>query len=681
MKRPVVMILLAGALTLSMIAPSALPAAGNISVAQAAEKSGDTAPAETSNDAAVKASNDVTAETSNDVTAETSSDEDAGEWKDKTETVYVDANADGSVKKITVKDWLRRNGDGEIIDFSNLKDIKNTEGDEEYTQNADGTITWENKGEDISYEGTSNQQLPVTTKVTYYLDGKEIKPEDLAGKSGKVKIRFDYTNNESRTVNIDGKDVGVKVPFLAASMLMLPGDKFKNVKVSGGKVMADQDQSIVIGTAFPGLADSLELKDYEATKDIDLKDYVEITADVENFELNFTATAISTCGLSDMKDGDLDDVNDMIDGVKEMTDASDELVDAMGQLSTGAGTLQDYLSQYTSGVSQVDAGAQALAEGLSELDEQVTTLMGSLSAAGSDDTIAQAVTQIQKDLGILQQELGSVTTLAEYVNTISENVTTAKSELDKINVTDLETEASNQAKEKAKNAVNTAISETEASTKKDVMDRLKETESYKSLTSEQQEELEKAVNTASGTSSSAEKECDSMNISLTNASGAKTAIDQAVNALAEVKAMQVDTTTAQKALADLVTQFTALSNSFSDMLDMAEIGGKLQSAISQLAQGAATLSTGTSQLSYVGTQLNTGAGTLAQGASLLEAGMKTFDEEGIEKLGDLAGDDLANVLNHFKAVKEAEKTYTNYGGIREGASGSVKFIVETAEIK
>ena len=94
--------------------------------------------------------------------------------------------------------------------------------------------------------------------------------------------------------------------------------------------MADQDQSIVIGTAFPGLADSLELKDYEATKDIDLKDYMEITADVENFELDFTATAISTCGLSDMKDGDLDDVNDMIDGVKEMTDASDELVESMG---------------------------------------------------------------------------------------------------------------------------------------------------------------------------------------------------------------------------------------------------------------------------------------------------------------------------------------------------------------
>ena len=135
MKRPVVMILLAGALTLSMIAPSALPAvAGSVSVVHAAVK------------------------TSNDVTAETSSDEDAGEWKDKTETVYVDANADGSVKKITVKDWLRRNGDGEIIDFSNLKDIKNTEGDEEYTQNADGTITWET----VSY---THLTLPTILRV------------------------------------------------------------------------------------------------------------------------------------------------------------------------------------------------------------------------------------------------------------------------------------------------------------------------------------------------------------------------------------------------------------------------------------------------------------------------------------------------------------------------------------
>lgn len=738
MKRPVVMILLAGALTLSMIAPSALPAAGNISVVQAAENSGESS--DTSNGENVTA-DDTDTNTDSSQAGTTADDEStADEQKDKTETVYVDANADGSVKKITVKDWLRRNGDGEIIDFSNLKDIKNTEGDEEYTQNADGTITWENKGEDISYEGTSDQQLPVTTKVTYYLDGKEIKPEDLVGKSGKVKIRFDYTNNESRTVNIDGKDVEVKVPFLAASVLMLPGDKFKNVKVSGGKVMADQDQSIVIGTAFPGLSDSLKLKDYEATKDIDLKDYVEVTADVENFELDFTATAISTCGLSDMKDSDLDDVNDMIDGVKEMTDASDELVDAMGELSTGAGTLQDYLSQYTSGVSQVDTGAQALAAGLSELDKQVTTLMSSLSAAGSDDTTAQAVGQIKNDMQVLATQLGNLSAFATQANTIVANINAAKEELEAETAKDaaeaLETEATEKAKEAAKKKVSDAVDQAADAGAKEVADsaktaiadaadqaatgaadktfqkamqKLEASAEYQNMTKEQKsavrsaiesstdsaasesaQEAKNKVNAPSETASERTKEqvknqisYDDVQVKL-NVSDAKAVLGAAQAALAELQKTSVkesDLAAAGAALTDLQAQFTTLSTSLSGMSDLTTVGGKLQSAISQLAQGATALGTGTSQLSSVGTQLNTGMGTLAQGASLLKAGMKTFDEEGIEKLGDLAGDDLANVLDHFKAVKEAEKTYTNYGGIREGASGSVKFIVETAEIK
>ena len=151
----------------------------------------------------------------------------------KEETVYVNANADGSEDQITVSNWLKNAGtEKNLKDESELKDIKNVKGDEEFTQSGN-KLTWQTEGEDIYYQGTTTKEPPVSVKFTYYLDGKEIKPEDLAGKSGKVKIRFDYTNNESRTVNIDGKDVGVKVPFLAASMLMLPGDKFKNVKVSG----------------------------------------------------------------------------------------------------------------------------------------------------------------------------------------------------------------------------------------------------------------------------------------------------------------------------------------------------------------------------------------------------------------------------------------------------------------
>lgn len=74
--------------------------------------------------------------------------------KDKTETVYVKADAEGSVQDISVETVLRNRNNGEDIpDYSTLSDIKNMEGDEEFTQDSDGMILWENNGENISYKG------------------------------------------------------------------------------------------------------------------------------------------------------------------------------------------------------------------------------------------------------------------------------------------------------------------------------------------------------------------------------------------------------------------------------------------------------------------------------------------------------------------------------------------------
>jgi len=148
--------------------------------------------------------------------------------KDKVETVYVNADAEGTADKITVSEQLKNRGDGDIEDYSNLKNIKNVKGDEEFTQNADGSLTWTNSGEDIFYQGESDEELPVSVKVSYYLDGKQISPEELAGKSGRVRIRFDYTNHTADTVKVDKKDVKVQTPFTIISAMILPSDNFSN---------------------------------------------------------------------------------------------------------------------------------------------------------------------------------------------------------------------------------------------------------------------------------------------------------------------------------------------------------------------------------------------------------------------------------------------------------------------
>lgn len=177
---------------------------------------------------------------------------------DKSETVYAKANADGTVTETTVEAVLKAR-DGETIpDVAALRDIINKEGDEEYTTGADNALTWQNSGSAITYEGKSDAALPVTTRVTYYLNGVETAPDDLAGQSGRVRIHFDYTNHTRETVTVDGQEYTVSVPFTAITAVILDGDKFSNIEADNGKVMELDGQTAVLGTVMPGLADGAQ---------------------------------------------------------------------------------------------------------------------------------------------------------------------------------------------------------------------------------------------------------------------------------------------------------------------------------------------------------------------------------------------------------------------------------------
>lgn len=177
---------------------------------------------------------------------------------DKSETVYAKANADGTVTETTVEAVLKARDGATIPDVAALRDIINKEGDEEYTTGADNALTWQNSGSAITYEGKSDAALPVTTRVTYYLNGVETAPDDLAEQSGRVRIHFDYTNHTRETVTVDGQEYTGSVPFTAITAVILDGDKFSNIEADNGKVMELDGQTAVLGTVMPGLADSAQ---------------------------------------------------------------------------------------------------------------------------------------------------------------------------------------------------------------------------------------------------------------------------------------------------------------------------------------------------------------------------------------------------------------------------------------
>lgn len=303
----------------------------------------------------------------------------------KDETVYIVTDASGNPTNITVNDQLKnKDGAATLVDKTDLKDIVNVNGDGSYTENDDGTITWDTESSDVYYQGTTDKTLPVTVSLSYQLDGKDIRPEDLAGKSGHVKIRFDYKNTATVKEKVGGKEEDVTVPFAMISGAILPMDKFTNVSVTNGKIMGDGQNNIVVGMAFPGLKDALDwenlkkdAKDDEAKKkldDIDIPEYVEIEADVKDFSLDMTMTMASSNILSDFGGVDDIDVSSVTDKMNDLQDGTDKLEDGAEKLKDGTSDLRDGVTKLADGTSDMKDGTSDLKDGASKLKDGTSDL-------------------------------------------------------------------------------------------------------------------------------------------------------------------------------------------------------------------------------------------------------------------------------------------------------------------
>lgn len=324
---------------------------------------------------------------------------------DKEESVYVKADAYGTPTEITVTTTLKNPGENQkITDFTTLTDIKNKNGDEEYTLDGAGNLVWENHGEDIQYDGTADadKELPVTVKVSYYLDDKEVTPEELAGATGRVRIRFDYTNNTGSQTDDTAEETEATeettdeiIPFVAVSGLMLSQDVASDITVTNCKIKSMDDNYLIFGYSVPGVKDALDLDSIDAFRDDDKKedadeeddsddkeafpDYMEVSFDAKDFELDFTATMISNGLLTDMDTEKMSEkVDDLADGFKDLYNGTSELTNALQQLSTSGNDL-------VSGAESLQGGLQSLNEALSQIPAEMLA---------QDPTLAQTVAAV-----------------------------------------------------------------------------------------------------------------------------------------------------------------------------------------------------------------------------------------------------------------------------------------------
>ena len=326
-------------------------------------------------------------------TSETKTSSSATPAKD--ETVYVKVDDAGNQKDVTVSDQLKNISSlGTIDDVSDLKDIKNVKGDETFSEN-NGKLVWQGDKKDICYQGTTTKKIPVGMKVTYELDGKKVSADDLEGKSGHLKIHYEYQNTSA--------DSGKYTPFLMATGLLMDGEKFSNVTVDNGKVISDGDRDIVIGMGLPQLKEQLTSVSSKVD-DLDIPDSFTVEADVTDYEKVEAVTVATNEVFNEVGTDKFDSLDELKDSMTELQDASNKLVDGSGQLKDGLDTLLSSSGTLVSGIDQLASGGNTLAGGTGSLVSGANTLNAGLQTASSkvSGTLLPGVKAL--DLGVSQMQ-------------------------------------------------------------------------------------------------------------------------------------------------------------------------------------------------------------------------------------------------------------------------------------
>lgn len=592
---------------------------------------------------------------------------------EKNETVYVLCAPDGSTRRVIVTGHLTNPQAAETLpDVSSLTDIESVKGYETF----DGT-QWQADGQDIYYRGDSNDELPVDVRISYTLDGEAVTPEELAGKSGRVTIRFDYIVTASRTVTIDGQKETVTLPFAVLSAVLMENDVFRNVTAVNGRVVNDGDRMLVVGAALPGMAKNLKLAE---DTDVTLPEYVEITADAENFALPLSLIC-ATCEPFARLD------TEKLNSAADLQDAADQLTDGMTRLMSGSGALVD-------GLSELNEKSGALISGVDTLTDGLMTL------TGYNDSLNQGASQVFSSLlSVANSQLLAAgldvpeLTMENYAQTLDSLIAS----------TDVEAVARQQVEQAVRaqeDTVRAAVTEAvrqevaqqvtqaaEAQVTEKVLAALNMTsETYQAaveagqVTDTQKKQIEAAVKQQMAS--------DEVRALIDGQTTSQMASDDVTTLISAKTEEQVQALIAQNVASDDVQKQIAAKKDQADAARQSLTALKTQldnyqtfyTGLTTYTQGVASASEGAAALRDNLPALSDGIAQLLSGAETLRDGLATFNSDGIEQLTGLTGD-IDTLLARVRALADAAKDYAAFSGLADGVQGSVSFIWRTDAIR
>lgn len=569
----------------------------------------------------------------------------------KTETIYSTLGVSGNVKKTTINTKLTDISKGDIEDYTYLENIKNLNGHEKFTRDGE-KLTWKSTGKDIFYSGKYNDELPVKVNIKYYLDGEEVKPRDIKGKSGTITMKINFTNN-----SFDSKS-GMYTPFVVSTTMLIDGENNSNISISTGKVVSTGTKNVVTGISAPGLYESTNLSNF---KDLDTLTISYKTTDFSTNEIYFVITPkllsevdLSTLDKVDSLNSSLnllqDSMNQLESGANKLNDGTASLKDGVNKLNSGTKSardgskkLNDGASSLNSGIKQSLDGAKALADGTGKVDTNLQTIIAGIKEQENNLTAKSSA---------MQEQLKQVTELQQKNQATIDKLTTGNQQI----AAGVNAQASKYGLDITSNDFSTKL---EYAHSNDLIDD----NTYKTLASYK-------ASYDNSCKASYDNNVGLITLLTYNKTSINTMVDSLKSSLSEINTAL---TTLDGYLSRLQNEGTSMTKSGAQ---------SLYAGLSKIYAGSTALNSGTESLTsgletlYSGTQtLVSGTNELSSGTSELANGISKINSEGINQLANY-GEKAVNYKNKLKTLTNLSK---NYKGFSSDNADTTIFVYKIAK--
>lgn len=608
----------------------------------------------------------------------------------KDETVYSKIDSNGNKYNTIVSDHIVNSEQEKLInDISDLANIKNINGDEEFSQDGNNLI-WKAEGNDIYYQGESQKDLPITCDITYELNGEKIEAANLAGKSGKVKITIEYLNKDSHMINIDGRNEKLYTPFVVVCSTIIDNNNNKNIEIKNGKLIDDGSKTAVLGISLPGLQESLNI-----SKDkIDIPNKIEITMETTSFELNNIVTYVTPKLIEENDIEMFEKLDEIYEQVNNLQSSSKQIEEGANTLKEGTSTYNEKSKEFNSAISQISGGVSTINDNYSKIDTGISSLNdGSSSLKSGAKSVNEGTEAVSKNLQTISSKLSELQTgtqslqqgekkLEAGINKIIASVNNIQGSDNSNKIAELNqlitaNQNSINSLTKLNETLNTQLKQTnEEETKQIIMTQIKTNESVIKLLKTDIGAYKETIETLKNTDMSNIKELQN----------ALNSLKQGIqNLQTGTNTLYNGTTAIQQGSALLSTKTEELAKGtkslYEGTIQISKGAKSLFAGSSQLKEGINTLDTNGAKLGDASNQLTGGAETISEGASTLADGITKFNKEGIEKICNYINGDLRNITNRIEKLQELSKEYNNFTMLNNENQGNVKFILIMDSIK